>query len=170
MQCGVGSLITSLIKGDICNNISLANEILLCSIAYMLGGNKLTQNNIREQLNKDPENRLLINLKKLINKLGSLIRKNIDEQKNANQEESYMSEFIINYTDNYDFYDLKQKFSTRKNVSQPHYVDEVLYYEECIVTYRRAFKFLQLLCENNNIDNKHFIREQANTSQSVDFI
>lgn len=44
----------------------------------MLGGNKVTQNNIREELNKDPENKLLINIKKLINKLGVLIRKNID--------------------------------------------------------------------------------------------
>lgn len=44
----------------------------------MLGGNKVTQNNIREELNKDPENKLLINIKELINKLGVLIRKNID--------------------------------------------------------------------------------------------
>jgi hypothetical protein len=47
MNCGVGTFLTSLVKGDICNNISLANEILLCGIAYMLGGNKLAQNNIR---------------------------------------------------------------------------------------------------------------------------
>lgn len=59
---------------------------------------------------------------------------------------------------------------TRKNVSEPHYVDETLYYKECIVTYRRAFKFMQLLCENNNIDNKNFIREQPETSESIDFI
>lgn len=45
----------------------------------MLGGNKETQNNIREELNKDSENKILLNLKKLINRLGGLIRKNIDE-------------------------------------------------------------------------------------------
>lgn len=59
---------------------------------------------------------------------------------------------------------------TRKNVSEPHYVDEIIYYQECIVTYRRAFKFLQLLCENNNIDNKNFIREQPSSAESIDFI
>lgn len=124
----------------------------------MLGGNKITQNDIKEQLNKDPENKLLINIKKLIFKLGGLIRKNIDEEKNANKEEAYISDFFINYIDNYDFYDKDRKFVTRKNVSEPHYVDETLYYKECIVTYRRAFKFMQLLCENNNIENKNFIR------------
>lgn len=45
----------------------------------MLGGNKETQNNIREELNKDSENKILLSLKKLINRLGGLIRKNIDE-------------------------------------------------------------------------------------------
>jgi hypothetical protein len=79
MNCGFGTFLTSLVKGNIINNISLANNILLCSISYMLGGNKETQNNIREELNKDSENKILLSLKKLINRLGGLIRKNIDE-------------------------------------------------------------------------------------------
>jgi hypothetical protein len=45
----------------------------------MLGGNKDTQNDIQIELNKDPENQLLINIKVLIYKLGGLIRKNIQE-------------------------------------------------------------------------------------------
>lgn len=95
----------------------------------MLGGNKETQNNIRQELNKDPENKLLINLKKLINKLGNMIRKNIDEEKSAGKKESYISEFEIDFVDNYDYYDKNEKYMTRKNVSQPHYVDENLYHQ-----------------------------------------
>lgn len=37
-------------------------------------------------------------------------------------------------------------------------------------TYRRAFKFLQLLCENNNVEGKNFIREQPQALKSFDFI
>lgn len=29
---------------------------------------------------------------------------------------------------------------------------------------------MQLLCENNNTENKNFIREQPDTSESIDFI
>jgi hypothetical protein len=40
----------------------------------------------------------------------------------------------------------------------------------CLRTYRRAFKFLQLLCENNNVVGKHFIREQIGKVRQANFI
>ena len=40
----------------------------------------------------------------------------------------------------------------------------------CLRTYRRAFKFLQLICENNNIIGKHFIREQTGKVRQSNFI
>lgn len=45
----------------------------------------------------------------------------------------------------------------------------------CMSTYRRSFKFIQLMCENNNIENKHLIREQMTKENekklnSIDFI
>lgn len=79
--CGIGKFITTLLKGNIVNNIPLANSILLCGISYLLGGNISTQNNIREELNGDTENKVLKNIKLLITKLGVLIRKCIDEEK-----------------------------------------------------------------------------------------
>lgn len=45
-----------------------------------------------------------------------------------------------------------------------------MYYLSCVRTYRRAFKFLQLLCENNNIEGKKFIREQPNGVKKINFI
>lgn len=61
------------------NNVELANSILLCAIAYLLGGNTLTQKNIIEELDKDQDNKVFENIEALIFKLGKLIRKNIDE-------------------------------------------------------------------------------------------
>jgi hypothetical protein len=75
----LGKFIVELLKEDIVNNVELANSILLCAIAYLLGGNTLTQKNIIEELDKDQENKVFENIEALIFKLGKLIRKNIDE-------------------------------------------------------------------------------------------
>lgn len=37
-------------------------------------------------------------------------------------------------------------------------------------TYKRAFKFLQLLCENNNVEGKKFIKEQPEVVKNFNFI
>lgn len=68
-------------------------------------------------------------MRRLINKLGGLIRKNIDEEKSAGKKEAYITEYEIDYVDNYDYYDKNEKYMTRKNVSEPHYVDEIIYYQ-----------------------------------------
>ena len=92
-------------------------------------------------------------------KLGALIRKNIDEER-ANKEEVILEGFSVTSVDNYDFYNKDHKMMERKNVIEERTTDEDIYYDQCISAYRRAFKFLQLMCENNNIENKNFLREQ----------
>ena len=59
---------------------------------------------------------------------------------------------------------------TRKNVFEPETTDEEIHTLTCIRTYKGAFKFLQLLCENNNTDGKNFIRNQKNDLKNFDFI
>ena len=137
-------------KENIKENIPLANSILLCGISYLLGGNEKTQKNIIEELGEDEENKVLSNIKGLILKLGALIRQNIDEER-ANINEPLLNDFQITDVDNYDFYNYKEKIMERKNVVEERTIDENIYYQDCIITYRRAFKFLQLMCENNNI-------------------
>lgn len=44
----LGKFLVDLLKEDITNNIELANSILLCAIAYLLGGNPVTQKNVLE--------------------------------------------------------------------------------------------------------------------------
>ena len=79
-------------------------------------------------------------------------------------------EFSPDTIDNYDFYDVHQKYTQRKNVSEPTETDEYLYNKLCITTYRRAFKFLQLICENGNKEGKNFIRSQPGKAVEFNFI
>lgn len=167
----LGKFIVDLLKEDITNNIELANSILLCAIAYLLGGNAVTQKNVLEELDKDDESKVFANIEILIFKLGKLIRKSIDEANTQKDEDSNEStEFNLDKIDNYDFFDAKMKYTMRKNVSEPNSTDEFLYGKLCITTYRRAFKFLQIMCENNNKESKNFIRIQPGKSRQFNFI
>lgn len=78
-SCGLGKFITELLKENIYDNIEFANAILLCGIAYMLGGNTLTQKNIIEEMVSDELNKVMKNIDILISKLGKFILKNIDD-------------------------------------------------------------------------------------------
>ena len=78
--------------------------------------------------------------------------------------------FSITTIDNYDFYQTETKFVWRKNVFEPETTDQEIHKNTCIRTYKRAFKFLQLLCQNNNTDGKNFIRDQKNQLKNFDFI
>ena len=53
-----------------------------------------------------------------------------------------------------------KKCVVRKNVYEPDNAKEEEYKNTCIAAFRRSFKFIQLLCENNNNTGKNFIREQ----------
>lgn len=166
-NCGLGKFITELLKESICDNIEFANAILLCGISYMLGGNNITQKNIIEEMDGDDLNKVMKNIDLLIAKLGKFILKNIDD---GSIKEEANNTFSTTTIDNYDFYDTAKKYVLRKNVFEPITTDEKIYYRKCVITYRRAFKFLQLLCENNNIEGKNFIREQPRKVRQANFI
>lgn len=86
---------------------------MLCGIAYMLGGNTLTQKNIIEELDADDLNKVMNNIDILISKLGKFILKNIDD---SNVKEDPENAFSTTTIDNYDFYDVHKKYVLRKNV------------------------------------------------------
>lgn len=113
---------------------------------------------------------MFANIEALIFKLGRLIRKNIDENNTLKEEETPGGEFTPDMVDNYDYFDVDQKYTMRKNVSEPNSTDEYIYGKLCITTYRRAFKFLQILCESNNKEGKHFIRAQPGKARQFNFI
>lgn len=45
-SCGLGDYLCQLLSDDVTSNIELANEILLCGIAFMLGGFQTSQKSI----------------------------------------------------------------------------------------------------------------------------
>ena len=69
-----------------------------------------------DEILKDPDNRVLRNIKNLITKLGKLILKNIDE---SNYKPISSDDFEIEIIDNYDFYNINEKYCQRKNVFEP---------------------------------------------------
>lgn len=115
---------------------------------------------------------MFANIESLIFILGKLIRKNIDESNTQKNESNTQgsNEFSPDKIDNYDFFDYQQKYTMRKNVSEPNSTDEFIYNKLCITTYRRAFKFLQIMCENNCQDGKNMIRKQEGKAKQFNFI
>ena len=120
-----------------------------------------------EEIDADPLGKIFKNISNLIDKLGKLILKNIDQGSSTNEGSD---DFQVNLIDNYDFYDTNMKYCCRKNVIEPYSTDDLIYQEECTTAYRRAFKFLQLLCENGNTESKIYIREQPGKMDSINFI
>ena len=100
--------------------------------------------------------------------LGKFILKNIEEAKRDDGDSE--NKFSTTTIDNYDFYEFNKRYVWRKNVFEPETTDEEIYSKTCMRTYKRAFKFLQLLCENSNIEGKNFIRTQPSGVKQFDFI
>ena len=107
------------------------------------------------------------NIYNLIGKLGKFILKNIEESRPILDESD--KSFSITTIDNYDFYEFSKRYVHRKNVFEPETTDEEIYSKTCIRTYRRAFKFLQLLCENNNKYMKEYIQNQEDEDGRVKY-
>lgn len=117
-KCGVGKYLCQLLSEDNTNNIDLANEILLCAIAYLLGGYETSQKSILDYLEKeDDDNKVFVNINALIAKLGDLIYKN--NKKKDTDEESNQREFSTTTIDTFDYYSKEEKAVIRKNVFEP---------------------------------------------------
>jgi hypothetical protein len=143
-KCGLGQYLCQLLSDDITNNIELANEILLCGIAFLLGGYEPSQKSIHEILTNDDDNRVFVNINALISKLGDLIYKN--NKKKESDDDSHVRGFSTTTIDTYDFYNGSEKSVIRKNVFEPDDAKEEEFKRLCMCTYRRSFKFIQLIC------------------------
>lgn len=126
-------------------------------------------------LEDDADNKVFVNINNLISKLGDLIYKN--NKKKDSEDESTSRSFSTTTIDTYDFYSLGEKACVRKNVFEPDDAKEEEFKRVCMSAYRRSFKFIQLLCENNNTDSKRLINEQKKEKEgkekklnSIDFI
>ena len=71
-MCTGSNFIESLLRlPDLDSKPELLNEILLLGIAYLYNGNTKCQDSLLSVLVDDPENMMLINMKKLITTIGN---------------------------------------------------------------------------------------------------
>lgn len=129
--------------------------MLLFGIIYLFNGNTHCQNSILEQLRKDKYNTTFENIRQLIKNIGKFlieVRKFKENEKNR--------EFAFNIVDSYDHFDTKENILVKLFGHKPDKFEmqTELNYEKALC---RIFRFLQLFCENNNIEMKKFVMSQT---------
>lgn len=70
------------------------------------------------------------------------------------------NKFQIITEDTFDFFNVKERTMERKFLYTYDAVAEKLRKNEKSEILSRTFRFLQLLCENNNFEMKNFLRQQ----------
>lgn len=169
-KCGGSDFIISILSEDLTNRIDLLNEVLLLGIAYLFKGNSNCQKSIFLSLQADKDNLMLLNVRKIIKRIGDFL---IDIR--AIREGEKKRDFNYNIVDTYDY------FSVEDQEIIKHFVhSKVDKFEEQIeesneMAMCRLFRFLQLFCENNNIEMKKFLyaqinQDEAKKTNSVNFI
>ncbi|CAD8049274.1 unnamed protein product [Paramecium sonneborni] len=171
-KCGAQDLILLILSESFLEiNLTLLNECLLFSIAFLLGGNTQAQNAILEKLKQDSQNQILINIKIIITKLTKVINNNFSMVTHHNTKGCD----FIQTVDNFDFYNTHTKVMQRVNVVDPDDYKETNFKKQCLDVLCRFFRVMQLLCENNNSEMKEFFRRQTDEQNitrinSINFI
>ena len=106
----------------------------------------------------DPKNELFIKIERTITKLGRKIAFKIAERTAMVIPKD--DEFVVQPLDRYDYYEQKSKALKRFSRFEVE-ADELQEENLEKQVFKCLFRFMQLLCECNNIDFKNFIREQV---------
>ena len=172
-SCGGSEFIESLMRlPDLDSKPELLNETLLLGIAYLFNGNTECQDSLLRVLVGDPENMMLLNVKRLITTIGSFL---IEIRKT--KETGKLRKFAYKIIDTYDFFDVRNNIILKEFSSGGFDKFEARTekaYEQALC---RLFRLLHLFCENGNIGMKKFLLAQTNDlegenkkTNSVDFI
>lgn len=104
MECGGSEFIESIFKynNTFSNRLELLNETLLFGIAYLFGGNTECQNNLLGVLAGDPENSMMLSVKRLISNIGLIL---IEMRKIKDEAVSKDRDFAYSIVDTYDYFD-----------------------------------------------------------------
>lgn len=98
---------------------------------------------------------MLSNFTNIIRKIGRAIYNNFKIRKTKYVD---VSQFSVVLIDNFDYYDEKSDQMKRHNVVEPDDAKETAFKKQAMDIICRSFRVLQLLCENNNVQMKNFIR------------
>jgi len=149
-------LLLSIFKENLYSKPELLNEALLLGIVYLYNGNTYCQNSILNELITDRSNSAFISLKNLIRNIGNFL---IEVRKFKENEKK--RDFSFKIVDSYDHFDRKENILVKMfgHKADKFEIQTELNYELALC---RTFRFLQLFCENNNIEMKKFVMNQTN--------
>jgi inositol 1,4,5-triphosphate receptor type 1/inositol 1,4,5-triphosphate receptor type 3 len=155
-ECGGSKLLLSILKENLFEKTELLNETLLLGIIYLFNGNTHCQNSLLSELLGDPENTTFMSLKNLIKNIGNFL---IEVRKFKENEKKRVFSYKI--VDSYDHFDSKENILVKMfgHKTDKFEIETELNYELALC---RIFRFLQLFCENNNIEMKKFLMTQKN--------
>ncbi|CAD8077595.1 unnamed protein product [Paramecium sonneborni] len=160
LECGAAELICKLLRiPNLELRQALTNSLISFGNAFLERGNTKCQNEIYQKLLNDSKNKILINYRQLIRRVSRAVYNNFKFRKSKPQE-VFLN---IGLCDNYDFYDDETSTISRLNPTQEDDIKEENIKEEFKNLLNKSFRFLQLLCENNNVKMKNFIRQQIET-------
>ena len=103
-KCGGSDFLISILSEDLTNRIDLLNEALLLGIAYLFKGNKTCQNSILACLTADKDNLMLLNVRKIIKRIGDFL---IDIR--TIKEGEKKRKFNYNIVDTYDYFSVEDQ-------------------------------------------------------------
>lgn len=78
----------------------MLNEILLLGIAYLYNGNNECQNSLLEVLTEDPDNLMMLEIRRLITSLGNFLI----EIRKIKETGGKLRDFAYSIVDTYDYY------------------------------------------------------------------
>ena len=167
-SCNCAKFICSTIKYNLENDVTMANNLFQFATAFLLGGNRECQNSFMEIFLKDEKNIIFTKLEELIKLYADRVSVVTVNRKKDEVRDSVTS-------DTYDFYDDSEAIMMRKFRYEEETSEEEKLEDDIISALDRLYRFIQLLCENNNSRMKDFIRNQVNEegrvkSNSIDLI
>ncbi|CAD8078308.1 unnamed protein product [Paramecium sonneborni] len=157
LECGAAELICKFLRiPNLELRQALTNSLISFGNAFLERGNAKCQNEIYQKLLDDSKNKILMNYRQLIRRVSRAVYNNFKFRK-SKPHKSFTN---IELCDTFDFFDDETSTMLRLNHIEKDDVKEENIKEEFINLLNRSFRFLQLLCENNNVKMKNFIRQQ----------
>lgn len=109
-------------------------------------------------LKQDKKNDVFLNIQVLIRELGKTIE-NFNKIKSVGSHGT--SSFNFRLIDDYDSFETESRVAKRRHTVEPPGPHEIRLKALSAMVFKRVFRFLQLLCENDHQANKKYFLEQV---------
>lgn len=111
---------------------------------------------------EDPENYMLLSIRRLINNIGTLL---VEIRKT--KEVGKLRKFAYSIVDTFDYFDVKNNIILKEFGNSGFDKFEARTEKAYELALCRIFRFLQLFCENGNVNMKNFLLVQTNDKEGT---